>query len=230
MKQTTHNTQERNREMTRKLTCTITRNWSYCGEDRYQALVAKFGSEEQLLANYQSRAGKKLVAEAEGDITKAQATSQANSGDKVACIVTGDLMYISKERMTKKAAKAGTDEAGIRSTYVSRVASRLRKQLAGEKLFTDLTVDEQNAIDAQISQMHEDGTLPKPSAPKGSGETVVVKAPKKVKAPKEPKPDTTVLDVIPTTSELDPLRQIDGEDTKARKNRIARERRALNVA
>ncbi|MHA2067901.1 MAG: hypothetical protein ACXABY_26365, partial [Candidatus Thorarchaeota archaeon] len=102
--------------MTRKLTCTVTGNWTYCSEERWQKLVAKFGSEEQLTAGYISREGKKVNA-GEGEAP----TSHKN---KIACTITGELMYISPGRMQKLIDKQGSEEA-VRNGYVSRVAKRL---------------------------------------------------------------------------------------------------------
>jgi len=195
----------------KKLKCNVLGNWSYCNEDRYQKLIAKYGSEEALQAEYQSRAGQKLVAECGGDIEKARKKAQkVDMSDKIACTITGELLVISKARMAKKMETLGLDEKSVRKAYISRVAKRLLAQ--------GKTAEE-------IKAMYDAGEMPAPSAPKGS-RTEVPKAPKASKAPKSKK-KTEVKDTVPTQGELDPLRQIDGEDAKARRNRIRKERRAM---
>ena len=56
--------------MSKKLTCTITGNWSYVDEARYDKLATKAGGEDKLIAGYMSRAGKKILAANEGDLDK----------------------------------------------------------------------------------------------------------------------------------------------------------------
>jgi len=215
-------------ERTKKLRCSVTGNWSYCGEARYEKLVAQFGSEQKLLEGYQSRAGKKLVAAAEGDIAKAMKGVAATHKNKIACIVSGELMFISDARMTHLQTKLETDEQGVRDQYVSRVASRLRKEAAAQIVddagFSDLTKKDQKAIDTALRARYVAGDWPAPSAPKGSKQTTPAE-PKAPKASKKAgtKPATTVVDTTPDT---DPLRHIDGESSKDRKNRIRRERAA----
>jgi len=220
--------------MTRKLKCTITGNWSYCSEDRFQKLVAQFGSEEALINGYVSREGKKLLAANEEDVSKAQAAAQAVvHKNKIACTVTGELMFISDERMKHLCETGNTDEEGVRAGYVNRVAKRLRKEEANKveagKSFADLTQDQQLTIDEGLKARFDAGDWPATAAPKGSKQEKAEKAPKAAKAEKAEKPETEVRDTVPAATEaLDPLRHIENESSKERKNRIRRERAALN--
>jgi len=126
--------------MTRKLTCTVTGNWTYVSEERYQKLVKKYGSVAELEKKYVSRAGKKL--QETGD--KAPDTFK----NKICCTVTGQLCYATNERWHRLLKKYGSEEE-IRKNCISRVAKRL---LAEGK-----TKDE-------IRAMAKAGTLPSPSA------------------------------------------------------------------
>ena len=203
--------------MTKKLICTITGNWSYCSDERYQKLCAEAGGKANFIATYQSREGQKLVKQAGGDIEKAKkaSTKQIPKG-KVRCIVTGELCVISDERMAKLAGERGGEDK-VHETYISRVANRLRKQLAlthqkdidEPKPFEELTKKLQAEIDKEIRTMAESGSLPAPAAPKGSKQEAP-KAEAKAKAPKakakaskrtkKDKPATAVKDTVPPES------------------------------
>ena len=164
--------------MSKKLTCSITGDWTYCSDERWSKLVAENGgTDEKMLESYQSRKGKKLVAGYNGDAAKARKAAIADQPkNKIKCTVTGEQCYISDERMGKLAGKEGSSEELVRKTYVSRVASRLRKQKAianqpgieEPKSFNDLSKKEQTKIDKEIYQMATDNNLPAPSATKGS--------------------------------------------------------------
>ena len=181
--------------MSRKLVCSITGDWTYCSEERWDQMVAKAGSEQKMLDSYQSRKGKQLVKEHDGNVTKARGGATQNN--KIACSVTGELMYISDERMKKLTDKAGSEKA-VREGYVSRVAMRLRNELAekqqkGEessKPFADLPKKDRIAIDKEIRAQADAGKLPPPSAPKGSQK----QAPTSSAPDSSKKPDTQVKD------------------------------------
>lgn len=211
----------------KKIECVITGDWQYCNEARYNELVAKYGSEEQLREEYTTRKGQKFIKQAEGDIEKAKELALAEVGDgknKIACIVTGEKMFISPERMEKLKTSLATDEDGVRAQYVSRVANRLRKEAAAEheKKFEELDEETQNRIDDALRERFENGDWPAPSAPKGSRADKPVRQPRKKKST-----ETKVISETPNASELDPLRHIEGEDSRSRKNRIRRERAAI---
>ena len=158
--------------MSRKLVCVRTGNWSYCSEDRYQKLVAKYGSEDKLRAEYVSRTGKKLT---EG------AAAPDSFKNKIRCTVTGVLCYISDARLASLVAKKGSEQA-VREGYISRVAARLLK--AGK------TNDE-------IKQMADAGTLPPPAAAPGTPKAI--KPPSTGKRGRKPKikDEPIVIDNVP---------------------------------
>ena len=240
--------------MARKLYCSITRDWAYCSEDRFSKLVAQFGGTEAGLADpltgYVSREGKKLVELHKGDREAARVAAIKLFKNKIACTVTGEQMYISDDRMAHLKGKYQTNEDGVRARYVSRVAKRLREQLAKtligkpEAVYSVLTDEQKAGIDKQIQDMAAEGKLPAPSAPKGSKKVakpadpmaavataaVTAAAEPVVETVATPAPETTVIDAVPAalteTAELDPLRHIDGESKSARKARIAKERLA----
>jgi len=220
---------------TRKLTCTVTGNWQYVGQERWDKLSAAAGGDEELIATHVSRDGKKIQ---EGKMELSEVFQ-----NKIPCIVTGVLCFCSPERLEKKIkeGRARTEneefgEADVRAEYVSRVATRLRKKLANAveegKSFLELTVEQRTEIDEQIGEMAANGNLPAPSAPKGSKKA-------KVEETEEPEgdievavthdEDTSTKDTTPEDIN-DPLRQVQGESKKARKNRIRRERAALKKA
>lgn len=146
--------------MARKLKCTVTGNWSYCSEDRWQKLVAKYGSEDKLRAEYVSRSGKKAL--------DAKSEIPSSFKNKVRCTVTGELCYISDKRMKALIKKAGSEDE-VRKTYISRVANRLRKQ---------------GKSDEDIVKMAKDGELPAPASVHGPRVKVAKKTSHKSKKAK----------------------------------------------
>jgi len=220
---------------TRKLTCTVTGNWQYVGQERWDKLVAEAGSEDELIANHVSREGKKIQ---EGKAEPAEIFQ-----NKIPCIVTGVLCFISPERLEKKIkeGQARTEnkefnEDDVRAEYVSRVATRLRKKLANAeeegKSFLELTAEQRTEIDEKIGEMAANGNLPSPSAPKGSKKAEVEETEETegdIEVAVTHDEDTSTKDTIPEEID-DPLRQVQGESKKARKNRIRRERAALKKA
>jgi hypothetical protein len=229
--------------MTKKLYCSITGDWSYASDERVAKLAALHGGSEAGLKDpttgYMSREGKKLVEAHGGDRNAARAAANAERKNKISCIVTGERLYISDARMAHKTTKLGVSETELRATYVSRVASRLRKDLAvkvdATKTFDTLTPDQRHEIDAQIAEMGQTGSLPAPAAPKGSKVKVVAPA-----APVAPVPQGDVVmdevsqaapvvmeTVTAPVAEIDPLRHIEGESASDRKNRIKREKRSV---
>lgn len=130
--------------MARKLRCNVTKNWSYCSDERYQKLVEKFGGEEELTAKYVSREGKKLQETGE--------KAPKDFKNKIACTVTGELCYISDARMAKLVEKLGSEDE-VRKQYLSRVAKRLMKE---------------GKTKTEIRQMVKDGTLPTPTGAKNA--------------------------------------------------------------
>lgn len=201
---------------TRKLICSITHDWAYCTEERFQELRKKFGSIAKIATGYQSREGKKMIKAAmvdcklEGDELAAKvlevtaevtAACLANPGkNKIFCVCTGERMYISPERLAHKMEVLGCTEDELRASYTSRVAARLQKSLPQEmfkKDPADLSDAENQEVLDRIKEMALEGKLPAPSAPKGS----------KKKAEAAPE-----------------------ESKKDRKNRLAREKRAAAKA
>lgn len=228
--------------ITRKLMCIITGDWSYCTAERMEQLRKKFGSMPKLIAGYMSREGAKMVAALvpeglEGEaleeatakaVEKAHKACLANPGkNKIFCILTGERMYISPARMARKMEVGECSEEEVRANYLSRVATRLEKSLP-QKMFqkdlADLNKTELKAVHAEIKAMKEAGTLPAPSAPKGS----VTPAPAKPAKPAKPVAETVVFDTTPDGEDI--MRTIDGESSKDRKNRIRRERNAAKKA
>lgn len=208
---------------TKKVKCNITGDWQYCNESRYQDLIAKYGSEEALQEEYTSRAGLKLLKEHDGDVEAARAAVSTVGKNKIACIVTGEKMFISPARLARLRETLDTDEDGVRSSYVSRVAKRLRKEAAQElevDSFEDLTEEQQNAIDDALRARFESGDWPEPSDRSAKPEKVKSKPIKKAAAPGKTK-------VVTEVAALDPLRIVEGETPNERKNRVRRERRAL---
>jgi hypothetical protein len=203
--------------MSRKLKCSITGSWSYCNDERYATLLAKFNGPEGLEKDYQSRAGRALVAKC-GSIEDAiKESKEAPDPNKLACIVTGEFLHISNERKKHIMEKRDITEAELRETYVGRVATRLRKFGAGQfgkASFADLSQKDQKIVDKTIKEQYLEGNNPAPSAPKGSRTAPVL-------AKKSKAPATTVID------STDPLRKVEGETSNERKNRVRRERRAL---
>jgi hypothetical protein len=155
--------------MARKLKCTVTGNWSYCSEDRWQKLVAKYGSEEKLRAEYVSRSGKKL-SESKADVPD-------SFKNKVRCTITGELCYVSDKRMHALVKKAGSEEE-VRKNYVSRVANRLRKQ---------------GKTDEEIVKMAKNGELPAPASAPGTR----VKTPRKTSRKSKKVKGDVVIDDTP---------------------------------
>lgn len=222
---------------TKKIICSITGDWTYCTDERFEQLRAKFGSIKKLVAGYQSRAGTKLVEalmaadaelELEAAVEQARADCQANPGkNKIFCIITGERMYISDARMAKLQEKGGCDEQAVRDSYRSRVAKRLEGTIA-QTMFqmnvSDLDEDKLATVHEEIREMAAEGKLPAPAAPKGS----VTEKPAKKKTSKKTsaKKETVVVD----TNAEDIYRKIADESSKDRKNRIRREKRALAKA
>ena len=216
-------------KQTRKVMCSITGDWAYCSEERFQALRKQFGSIAELNANYMSRQGKKLVDSKipeglEGDelatarataIAEAKAECQNNPGkNKIFCTLTGERMYISPARMKHLMEVGNCTEDEVRANYKSRVAKRLEKKLAQsmyEKEFSDLETAEIETVHAEIRKMKDEGTLPAP-AKKGKNNPTAKSAPKSHK-----KGGTVVIDET-------------GESKKDRRNRLRRERRAAQKA
>jgi hypothetical protein len=194
---------------TKKLYCTITRNWAYCDPKRYAELAAKAGSVKKLIETHISREGVKLLAAHDNDIDKARAAALKDvPKNKVRCIVSGELLYISDERLAKKIEKFGSEE-DFREQEISRVATRLRKEESAKidstKSFSELEPAQQKTIDAGIVAMAQAGTLPAASAVKGSKKNAPVEpkaetAPKAEKVETAPKAATTVKDTTPPTS------------------------------
>lgn len=147
--------------MAKKLRCTVTGNWNYCSDERYAKLVQKFGSEDKLIAGYVSREGKKVQ-----DGKGAKPDSFKN---KIACTITGELCYISDERLKKLVKREGSEKA-VREKYVSRVAKRLLKE---------------GKTESEIRSLYKDGKLPAAAA-KATEERKAKKAAKK-NAPKPAK-------------------------------------------
>lgn len=178
---------------------------------------------------------------AECDIGVADAVRMAQPKNKIRDIVTGELMFCSDERMVKLIAKAretdaNADESTVHATYIGRVPKRLRQSKAktllgdAEKTFADCTDEQKAEIDTEIKRMFQEGTLPAPSAPKGSKQKAApVPEPTK---PVEPVPttnvsaDTSSSTTIPEGFE-DPDRTVTGESSKERKNRKRREKAAI---
>ena len=165
----------------KKLKCIVTGNWVYANEATLAKMVAagtaKPTSNPEVYT-YTSRQGLTLLAANGGDLDKAKAAASARVPGKVRCIVTGELMVVSKERMTKLAAAHGGDEEKVHATYVSRVAAKLRESLSPkDKLFPTLSQEERENIDAQIRALADENRLPRASVPKGQG---VKRTPKKV--------------------------------------------------
>ena len=203
--------------MAKKLKCSITGDWSYCSDDRMQKLVATLGSVEAAENGYISRKGKTLLAAADGDVGKAQkAAAKETIKNKIACTVSGELMFISDQRMKHLMEKGKTDEDGVRAGYVSRVAQRLRKEAAaglGDKPFAELSQKAQREINRELKDRFTAGNWPAPSAPKGSKQEAPAPEPAPVDATAEapakkarkrnrkkvvPSEPTEVLDTTPT--------------------------------
>lgn len=124
---------------TRKLKCTITGNWDYCTEERYQRLIEKYGGEENLLKTYASRIGKK--------IQRGESTQPTQFKNRIKCTVTGQLLALPDPRKQKIMKKNNWTEDELRKNFVCRVAKRLRKE---------------GKTDDQIREMAKNGNLPKP--------------------------------------------------------------------
>jgi hypothetical protein len=161
--------------MARKLRCTVTGNWSYCSEERYQKLVTKYGGEKELEAKYVSRQGKKTSEEG--------GKAPDEFKNKIECTITGELCYISDERMKKLVKKMGSEQA-VRDGYVSRVAKRLLKE---------------GKTKTEIKAMAKSGTLP---APTGEPKPVKVKAPKVPKVKKDKAAPDVTKDTNPAAAVL----------------------------
>ena len=234
--------------MTKKLTCTVTGNWSYVSDERFAKLAEKAGGENELIANHISREGQKVK---DGKIE--MPTLHKN---KIPCSVTGELMFCSDERMEKliakgKASNPDFSEMDVRAAYISRVARRLRKEKAikADIAFEELDDNQRADIDFEIRELADLGNLPAASAPKGSKQIVAATLPPNTEIPPENAEDAensdiepeinietthsetgSVKETTPTETEtetIDPLRMIDGESKKERKNRIRRERAAI---
>jgi len=143
--------------MSKKLRCSVTGNFSYVNDERWNKLVAKFDSEEDLKTNYVSRLGKRVLqGEPEPETYK----------NKVRCIVTGELRAVSKDFWARLIKRHGSEEA-VRENYISRIAKQLRKQ---------------GKSDQEIREMAEQGNLPEaapqakkaPRAKKADKKSVVV--------------------------------------------------------
>lgn len=186
--------------MAKKLVCSVTGNWQYCADDRFEKLRARFGSVDALMAGYVSREGQKILDANEGDRAKAIVAARGSMPkNKIACIVTGELMYISDERMAHLCKKYNTDIAGVRARYICRVANRVREELSMslfKKLFGDCDATEKSQIDNEIRQRAMLGTLPAPAAPKGSKKNEP-KVSKRAQKGAADKPATQVLDTVP---------------------------------
>jgi hypothetical protein len=122
--------------MTKKIRCNVTQNIIYMTDKRYAKLVAKFGDEEALKANYISMQGKKIR---DGALEMPEKIA-----NRIKCSITGRWVYITNERITAGLSKYGSwDE--LCKNYICRPAKRLLKE--------GKSVDD-------IKKMLEDGTFP----------------------------------------------------------------------
>lgn len=102
--------------MTKKLRCTVTGNVSYFTPHRYNRLLARYGDEETLAANYVSMVGKKVLC---GEIEM-----PTEIKNRVKCRITEKWCFISDDRIRESLKRFGSWDA-LRVNYVSREAARL---------------------------------------------------------------------------------------------------------
>ena len=121
--------------MTNKVYCKVTGNVIYMTAKRYARVLAKYGGEEALKANYVSMVGKKIISGERDEVNEFK--------NRIRCISTDQWCYITDERIQAGIKKHGSWDA-LKVVYMSRPARRLFK--AGK------TIDE-------IKAMVADGTF-----------------------------------------------------------------------
>ncbi len=112
--------------MTKKLRCTVTGNISYFTLSRYNRLLARYGDEDALAANYVSLVGKKVL-----DGRSEMPTEIKN---RIKCRITGKWCFISDERIHESLKRYGSWDV-LCANYISREAARLlREGKTGEEI------------------------------------------------------------------------------------------------
>ncbi len=147
---------------THKLKCTVSGNWQYVGEDRFMELAKAAGSQKKLIETYVSREGKKIMEEHNGKLPKDYCPK-----NKIRCIISNELCFISDERLKKLTKQHGSEQA-VRDQYTSRVAKHL---MAAGKTKTE------------IRAMAEAGELPEPTG--GALSKFKIQGPVKVQGAKK---------------------------------------------
>lgn len=125
--------------MTKKVRCTVTGNIIYMTEKRYAKVLAKYGSEEALKANYVSMTGRHFSG---GQVDELE--MHQSFRNRIRCSITDRWQAISNQRIKAGVAKYGSWEK-LCEVYVCRPAARLLRE--------GKTVDE-------IKKMVSDGTFP----------------------------------------------------------------------
>jgi hypothetical protein len=131
----------------KKLVCSVTGDWWYMSEKRYQRMLKKFGSDEGIRKGYVSRKGKMIL---DGTLKKEDI---APSKNKIICNLTRKECYVSAPRMRELIAKHGSEQE-VRETFISRIGMSLRKK------FMDEDNLEQEEAEARVKEMADAGDLP----------------------------------------------------------------------
>jgi len=105
-------------------------------DKRYAKVLAKYGSEENLKANYTSMVGKQLKEGMIDEIPKFK--------NRIRCRLTGRWVYITNQRIEAGVKKYGSWDL-LCQNYICRPAARLLRE---------------GKTEDEIKQMVENGTIP----------------------------------------------------------------------
>lgn len=105
--------------MVKKVRCNVTGNIVYMTEKRYARVLAKYGDEATLKANYVSMVGKKVHS---GELDEPK-----DIKNRIRCTISGKWCYITNQRILAGVKKYGSI-AELHAHYVCRPAARLLRE------------------------------------------------------------------------------------------------------
>lgn len=115
--------------MVHKIRCTVTGNIIYMTQKRYNRVLSKYGTEENIKNSYVSMVGRK--------INEGQLDEPAAIKNRIKCRITGEWMYITNQRIAAGIKKYGSWEE-LCKNYTSRHAAKLLREGKTEDEIRDL--------------------------------------------------------------------------------------------